>query len=772
MSLRSGRKYLKDYAAEELDKAAGEEQQRDAATQPATMQQQSQPFDTKSQQSRTSTRRSQRTSSSTASAATKAYAKAQAARAQLAFAEKEANAMKQRAELDAHLHVLQCQKAIAAAEAEASAYEEAEIQSGEPYGELCEEVEPISSVHRTNEYVEQQRELLYPDTQHDPAQPPKGNDNEVDVQDSTQITNPFITKLNNRLPESSETQQFAKYLIRKELVSTGLLQFDDKPENYWAWKASFISVTKDLNLSPREELDLLTKWLGPTSSEQAKRIRAVHTLNPAAGVKMIWQRLEECYGSPEAIEDALLKKVEDFPKLTNKDDVKLQELSDILLELQCAKQDGALPGLAYLDTTRGVRQIVDKLPFNLQERWTTVGTQYKETHSVSFPPFPVFTQFVQRQAKMRNDPSFATSKANTHVPSPTEKLRADNRKPTVSAHKMVITAEPDQHYLSPKKMEEPDRQCPIHKKPHPLKKCKLFRDKPIEERRAYLKEHNICYRCCGSVQHIAKNCKTVVKCIECDSLKHLSAMHPGLTPAPKSTTPGNNDNEEQTESSPSVESRCTEVCGQGDSPRSCSKISLVKVYPTGQKERAVKMYAVIDDQSNRSLTKSEFFSLFKINARPTPYTLKTCSGREQTSGRRAVNFSLESLDGEVNIQLPPLIECDSVPDNRSEIPSPEIAQHHSHLLSVADNIPPVDHHAPILLLLGRDVLRVHKVREQINGPNDAPYAQRLDLGWVIVGEVCLGKAHSQSEVNVYKTHTLDNGRAQTQFTLKRITGSL
>ncbi|XP_026010486.1 uncharacterized protein LOC113013640 [Astatotilapia calliptera] len=795
MSLRSGRNYLKDYAAEELDEAAGGEQQPDVATQPATTQQRSQPFDTKSQQSRTSTRRSQRTSSSTASAAARAYVKAQAARAQLAFAEKEANAMKQRAELDAHLHVLQCQKAIAAAEAEASAYEEAEIQSRELYGELCEEAEPISTVHRTNEYVQQQCELLYPDTQHDSAQPPKGNCNEVDAQDSTQITNPFITNtqtktppvnrerkqeqtvntgvvdtywsnstkhtpnLNNCVPESSEMQQFAKYLIRKELVSTGLLQFDDKPENYWAWKTSFISATKDLNLSPREELDLLAKWLGPTSSEQAKRIRAVHTLNPAAGAKMVWQRLEECYGSPEAIEDALLKKVEDFPKLTNKDNVKLQELSDILLELQCAKQDGALPGLAYLDTARGVRQIVEKLPFNLQEKWTTVGTQYKETHSVSFPPFSVFTQFVQRQAKMRNDPSFAMSKANTHVPSPTEKLRSYSRKPTVSAHKMDITAESDQNNLSPKKMEEPDRQCPIHKKPHPLKKCKLFRDKTIEERQAYLKEHHICYRCCGSVQHIAKNCKAVVKCIECDSLKHLSAMHPGPTPAPKSTTPGNNDNEEQIESSPSVESKCTEVCGQGDSPRSCSKISLVKVYPAGQKERAIKMYAVIDDQSNRSLVKSEFFSLFKINAKPTPYTLKTCSGREQTSGRRAVNFFLESLDGEVNIQLPPLIECDSVPDNRSEIPSPEIAQHHPHLLPVTDNIPPVDHHAPILLLLGRDVIRVHKVREQINGPNDAPYAQRLDLGWVIVGEVCLGKVHSQSEVNVYKTHTLDNGRA-------------
>lgn len=85
------------------------------------------------------------------------------------------------------------------------------------------------------------------------------------------------------------------------------------------------------------------------------------------------------------------------------------------------------------------------------------------------------------------------------------------------------------------------------------------------------------------------------------------------------------------------------------------------------------------------------------------------------------------MDGKVNIQLPSLLKCDSVPEDRTEIPSPEIAQHHPHLLPVVDKIQPVDHQAPILLLLGRDILRVHKVREQLNGPNNAPYAQKLDL---------------------------------------------
>ena len=118
-------------------------------------------------------------------------------------------------------------------------------------------------------------------------------------------------------PCSSSTTDLAKYLIRHEMISSGLLSFDDHPENYWAWKASFCSSTEDLNLTAREELDLLCKWLGPKSSEHAKRIRSVHIHDAAAGVSMVWQRLEDCYGAPEAIENALLKKVDDFPKITS-----------------------------------------------------------------------------------------------------------------------------------------------------------------------------------------------------------------------------------------------------------------------------------------------------------------------------------------------------------------------------------------------------------------------------------------------------------------------
>lgn len=114
---------------------------------------------------------------------------------------------------------------------------------------------------------------------------------------------------------------------------------------------------------------------------------------------------------------------------------------------------------------------------------------------------------------------------------------------------------------------------------------------------------------------------------------------------------------------------------------------------------------------------------------------------------------MESLDGAVCVSLPSPIECNNIPNNREEIPTPQVALHHAHLRSVAHIIPDIDPQAPIMLLLGQDIIRVHKVHKQVNGPHNLPYAQKLDLGWVIVGDVCLGNVHRPLTISTFHTNT-------------------
>lgn len=94
-------------------------------------------------------------------------------------------------------------------------------------------------------------------------------------------------------------------------------------------------------------------------------------------------------------------------------------------------------------------------------------------------------------------------------------------------------------------------------------------------------------------------------------------------------------------------------------------------------------------------------------------------------GRRATGYVVESLDGTVSIPLPTLTECKDIPNDRDEVPTPSAARHHDHLKSIAHLTQELDSNAQILMLLGRDIVRVHKVRKQISGPHNAPYAQKL-----------------------------------------------
>ncbi len=373
-------------------------------------------------------------------------------------------------------------------------------------------------------------------------------------------------------------EEFAKFLARRELVTTGLSKFDDTPESFRAWESSFLSATQGSGLTYSEELDLLIKWLGKESSEHVKRIRSVHVTNPQAALYLSWERLQKCYATPEIVESVLFKRLDSFPRLSVKDNVKLRELSDLLMELQAAKNEGHFPGLSYLDTPRGIKPIVEKLPPGLQEKWLLIGSRYKEEHRVTFLPFSFFVEFAHGQAKARNDPSFVLS-TNSQSYSKSERTppRHSGFKAAVSVHKTDVSAPVDTDRISKAESErresDPARFCSVHNKTHPLVKCRAFRMKPLQERKNILKEHKRCVKCC-SPNHLAKDCQATLKCSECESDRPCSALHPNTSQSQSSPSLATSDAEAESQDSTPLEvtSRCTKVCGKGRLPRSCAKV--------------------------------------------------------------------------------------------------------------------------------------------------------------------------------------------------------
>lgn len=117
------------------------------------------------------------------------------------------------------------------------------------------------------------------------------------------------------------------------------------------------------------------------------------------------------------------------------------------------------------------------------------------------------------------------------------------------------------------------------------------------------------------------------------------------------------------------------------------------------------------------------------------------------------------MEGEL-MQIHPMIECDDIPNCRNEIPTPDVALAHPHLSDLASQLPDLKEDAEILLLIGRDHTEVHHVLTQRTGPSGAPFAQKLSLGWTIIGECYHDKTHVPNVVT-NKTFVLPSGRSST-----------
>jgi hypothetical protein len=74
-----------------------------------------------------------------------------------------------------------------------------------------------------------------------------------------------------------------RFMYRNDFLLSRFVNFYDKPECYESWRTSYHSITKELGITPFEEIDLLVKWLGPESSRFAKSIRAANAHNPPRG---------------------------------------------------------------------------------------------------------------------------------------------------------------------------------------------------------------------------------------------------------------------------------------------------------------------------------------------------------------------------------------------------------------------------------------------------------------------------------------------------------
>jgi hypothetical protein len=128
-----------------------------------------------------------------------------------------------------------------------------------------------------------------------------------------------------------------------------------------------------------------------------------------------------------------------------------------------------------------LQSIITKLPGDIQNHWQKHAFRFKNEHKVDYPLFQEFFKFIQNMALERNDPNLALVTSEKEAPPPRHAYKTEMRNDEGVTDTLDLS-----------------KWCILHKKPHPLSRCRAFRNKPIAEQKTLMRQYQICYRCIAS----------------------------------------------------------------------------------------------------------------------------------------------------------------------------------------------------------------------------------------------------------------------------------
>lgn len=245
-------------------------------------------------------------------------AEAEAAKTRIQYAVKELEFRKRQDEIEAELEILNLKREAAEAEGECHILEST-MRGASPV--ITDHVGPETHEDRP------QQTTASGSVVHHAAPTSRENFHQNAMRIPSQPTPPHTAG------QHTSVNDVTQFLLTTDLLFSRLVNFNDKPESYCAWKYSFQCVVNELQIMDSEPMVLLIKYLGPESRKHALSIRTSNILNIPRGLKRLWERLDERYGAPELVEASIRGKFPNFPKLGNRDFQRLNDLLDILMEL-------------------------------------------------------------------------------------------------------------------------------------------------------------------------------------------------------------------------------------------------------------------------------------------------------------------------------------------------------------------------------------------------------------------------------------------------------
>ena len=553
------------------------------------------------------------------------------------------------------------------------------------------------------------------------------------------------------LPQYNQpsSADLTKHLLTQDLLKDSIEPFDGTSFKFHTWKQQIQAKVGPLSLSPVEVLHTLKCNSAKTPKTLILNKISSTVVFTQAVVDNMWETLEQRFASPTDITNDLLYLLYSF-KFTSRGKLsasalgrKLYELHD-LAEIVCHNMQYC-GELRVLDDARGLRDIRMNLPSEIRDAWRNHGTLYEQRNHGRHPPFNEFIRFLRLQAAKLTNPNYAEVDS-----SPSGQSR------TFTTMKTEVT--PSENSTA---NNDYNSYCPYHKSSmHKFEACKSFQKLPHFKKIDTLKKLGSCFLCL-SFGHCVADCKSKVKCSFCSSA-HNSILHrflknessrggtsynsgnpseisggPSGPSSPRASNRTFNNSKKSNNNADEVSVNCTKLCGTSTAPINCSKTVLVNLAHKDNPSDMLRVYCILDDQSNCCLVDERITSMLNVEAHDTEYRLRTCNGLEtNTSGKKISGLIVKGVSQSNWISLPDVLTNNHIPNNKHEVGTPEMVRSHPSIASFAPQFHEIDTEAEVFMLVGRNCGQAMGITSY-GASNKDLWVYETPLGWALVGRPCV-----------------------------------
>jgi hypothetical protein len=533
---------------------------------------------------------------------------------------------------------------------------------------------------------------------------------------------PFIPRADPSLGKSEQGQLQSENNIMSFLQSleTNRLPvpepeiFCGDPLRYPEWKCAFSILIEGKRIPQQEKLYYLKRYLG---GEAKAVVEGLFFLQSDSAYDKAKAMLERRFGDPYVVSEAFRNKIEDWPKIQGRDAQGLRKLADFLR--QCDIAMTTITSLRFLNDSRENRKLLQKCPDWIVNKWARIVADYKG-HLGSFPSFHDFVDFMEKEANIACDP----------ITSMQPHKEAGNSRMKRRVGATVLATESKQEGLSHSSSKKPF--CSFCKEEHFIDNCSKFLQKPLAERKLFIRQKRLCFGCL-IVGHRSADCRRRRNCGVC-SKPHPSALHGDVPNQGQVNEANDNGSVDQTQK-PAENVQAVSHLNRGNHCQDkCSMIIPVWVSHKDNPDISVLVYAMLDNQSDVTFLLEDAYEELNLEGVEVDLCLSTMFAENRlVKSKRVEGLVVRGYRNSKEICLPPAYVRNVMPADRNHIPTPEVAKQWPHLAVLEDKLEPLKG-CKVALLIGYDCPQALAPRDVLVGPYDhAPYGQLSDLGWGIVG---------------------------------------